>query len=222
MRGFIARHIDTGEAIERGHDVAALQSQFHVSFERPVQTLLIAIPLAIPIMNVIYIWGHVPFLAAELIWLRLKSDRWFAILRNALVLSALPSLVLYVVLPTAPPRLNPALRLVDTVAGPDHSNYGIQPAIFANHFAAIPSMHVGWALLAGLAAYMAIRAPRWRWLALAMPVAMAISVMSTANHYLLDWVIGCLIAVAAFAGALAWQKRRDKAVPTVTIGPNLI
>jgi len=175
------------------------------------------IPLAIPLLNAIYIWGHVPFLIAELAWLYVREPRWFAVLRNGLILSAIPSVVLYITLPTAPPRLNPELALVDTLAGPNHSDYFIQPEIFANHFAAIPSMHVGWALAAGLAAFLAMRTSRWRWLGLAMPVAMTASVMGTANHYVVDWVIGCVIAAACFVAAWMWERRVSS--PPASLNP---
>jgi hypothetical protein len=208
VRGFIARYIDVGAAIERGHDLSDLERQLHLSFEGAVQDMAMDVPLAIPLLNAIYIWGHVPFLIAELAWLYIRHPRWFAVLRNGLIVSAIPSVILYITLPTAPPRFNAELRLVDTVAGPNHSNYFIQPAVFANHFAAIPSMHVGWALAAGLAAFLAMGTSRWRWLGLAMPVAMAASVMGTANHYVLDWVIGCAIASACFFAAWMWERRR--------------
>ena len=207
IRGVIARHIDVGEAIDRGRDLAHLERDLHLSFEGAVQTAVMDIPLAIPLLNAIYIWGHVPFLIAEFAWLYLAHRRWFTILRNGLILSAIPSVVLYITLPTAPPRLISELNLVDTVAGPNHSDYFIQPEIFANHFAAIPSMHVGWALGAGLAAFLALRNSRWRWLGLAMPVAMTASVMGTANHFVVDWVIGCAITAVCFAAAWWWQGR---------------
>jgi len=207
IRGLIARHIDVGEAIDRGHHLSHLERDLHLSFGGALQALMMDIPLAIPLLNAIYIWGHVPFLIGELAWLYLRHPRWFAILRNGLILSAIPSVILYIVLPTAPPRLIPDLALVDTVAGPNHSDYFIQPEVFANHFAAIPSMHVGWALAAGLAAFLAVRPSRWRWLGLAMPVAMTASVMGTANHFVLDWVIGCTIAAACFVAAWMWDRR---------------
>lgn len=207
IRGLIARHIDVGEAIERGHDLSHLERDLHLSFEGAVQKVAMEIPLAILLLNAIYIWGHVPFLIGELAWLYLRHRRWFAVLRNGLILSAVPSVILYITLPTAPPRLNPELALVDTVAGPNHSDYFIQPEVFANHFAAIPSMHVGWALAAGLAAFLAMGTSRWRWLGLAMPVAMTASVMGTANHYVVDWVVGCAIAAGSFMAAWMWQRR---------------
>ena len=207
VRGLIARHINVAEAMDRGQDLSQWERQFHLSFEGTVQNLAMDIPLAIPLFNAIYIWGHVPFLIGELAWLYIKHPRWFGVLRNGLILSAIPSVILYITLPTAPPRLNADLQLVDTLAGPNHSDYFIQPAVFANHFAAIPSMHVGWALAAGLAAFLAMRTSRWRWLGLAMPVAMAASVMGTANHYVVDWVIGCAIAAACFVIAWMWERR---------------
>ena len=109
IRGLIARHIDVGEAIDRGHDLSHLERDLHFSFEGALQTAAMNIPLAIPILNAIYIWGHVPFLIGEFAWLYLAHRRWFTVLRNGLILSAIPSVVLYITLPTAPPRLNTEL-----------------------------------------------------------------------------------------------------------------
>jgi len=206
VRGLIAHTVDVREALERGRALADLETQLHLSVERPFQKLAMRIPLAISAMNLFYIWGHVPLMLGEFAWLRVRSLQWFTVLRNGLLLSAIPSVILFIIVPTAPPRLVPGLGLVDTVAGPNHSNYGLQPGVFANHYAAIPSMHVGWALAVGLALCLAMGSTRWRWLVLVVPVAMALSVMGTGNHYVLDWVIGCAIAVASLAAAWRWEE----------------
>jgi hypothetical protein len=210
MRGLIAGYVDVQQAIERSQDLARLESQLHIAFERPLQSMATDMPLAIPVVNNIYIWGNLPFLVAELIWLYFRSRRSFVILRNGLVLSAIPSVILYAAIPTAPPRLSPGLGLLDTLGGPSHSSYFQQPAMFTNRFAAVPSMHVGWALEAGMAAYLAMGSSRWRWLAPVIPVAMVVTVMATGNHHVLDWVIGCTIAAASFWIASLRQQRRER------------
>jgi hypothetical protein len=63
-----------------------------------------------------------------------------------------------------------------------------------------------------------MRNSRWRWLGIAMPVAMTASVMGTANHYVVDWVIGCAIAAACFAAAWWWQRRTAR--PPATRQPS--
>lgn len=211
VRGLIARHLDVQQAIGRSQELSDIERQLHISLERPLQTFATHTPLAIPLVNTIYIWGNLPFLAAELVWLYFGSRRSFVILRNGLILSAIPSVILYAAIPTAPPRLSPGLGLADTLGGPNHLNYFHQPAVFANHFAAIPSMHAGWALEAGLAAYLAMGNSRWRRLALVIPAAMVVTVMATGNHQVLDWVVGCAIAGASFWIAALWQESRERA-----------
>jgi hypothetical protein len=211
LRGLIARHLDVQQAIGRSQELSELERQLHISLERPLQTFATHVPLAIPLVNTIYIWGNLPLLVAELVWLYFRSRRSFVILRNSLILSAIPSVILYAVIPTAPPRLSPGLGLADTLGGPNHLNYLHQPAVFANHFAAIPSMHVGWALLSGLAVYLAMGNSRWRWLALMLPAAMVVTVMTTGNHQVVDWVTGCAIAAASFWIGSLWRERQERA-----------
>jgi len=207
LRGFIASTIDVDQALERGHDLVNLEQRLHLSVEGSVQSTAMGIPMAIPLMNVLYIWGNVPLLIGILLWLRLKSPRWFTVLRNGLILSVIPSATLFLAVPTAPPRLEPGMHLADTVNGASHSHYWLQPGFFADHFAAVPSLHVGWALAGGLAMYLAMSSTRWRWLWLALPLAMAVTVMGTGNHYVLDWVTGSVIAAASFAAAQRWEER---------------
>jgi membrane-associated phospholipid phosphatase len=118
-------------------------------------------------------------------------------------------LCVYISFPVAPPRYLPGF--VDTlkVSGLDLDGSATGP--FYNPYAAMPSLHVGWALLAGIA--LAWRAHAW-WLKVvgaALPLAMTCVVLMTANHYLLDVVAGILVALVSLGLALllrAWRAQR--------------
>lgn len=89
-----------------------------------------------------------------------------------------------------------------------------------NQYAAMPSLHVGWDLLVGLALISAAGALWLRVLGRLMPVFMGLATVATANHYLLDVVAGVAFALAGHAIALQVERRRDaRAVAVVPVVP---
>ena len=127
-----------------------------------------------------------------LAWLWKRRQRLYAPLRSALVLSTGTALVIYATWPLAPPRF--ALPgAVDSVL--DHpviwaSGHGVEG--FINDLAAMPSLHVGWAVWCAVALVAVLRSP-WRHLAWLYPFCTTVVVVATANHYLLDAVGGTLV-----------------------------
>ena len=101
-------------------------------------------------------------------------------------------------LPVTPPRLLTSLGMVDTGHAGGISIYQA-PVLgsMSNEYAAMPSLHVGWALLIAVVLIAACRT-RWRWLWLLHPVATVFVVVSTANHYWLDGIAGAGLVLAAF------------------------
>lgn len=151
-----------------------------------------------------YLLAHLPVLIAVAVWIywwRHAAYRWF---RNAFLFSALIGLAIYVLYPVAPPRFMPGF--VDTMARYGFNVDGSAAGPFYNPFAAVPSLHVGWSLLAGIAVVLCARL--W-WLRLAgalLPILMTLAVIVTGNHYLLDAVSGAVVVLIALALA-TWTTR---------------
>ncbi|QKG24418.1 hypothetical protein ACTIVE_6065 [Actinomadura verrucosospora] len=125
--------------------------------------------------------------------------------RNALVLTNLAGLVVFFVLPVMPPRLLPDAGFIDSVAlagfGTVHSPGGVE----ADQFAAMPSLHMGWAVWVAVVIMALIPRHRVRWLAMLHPIVTAIVVVVTANHYVLDVIAGVAVSGAALFGTgLVW------------------
>ncbi len=139
--------------------------------------------------NAFYSHGFLAVVAGAILWLYFASPERYRLYRNALGLSTVLAIGLIVLFPTAPPRLFAGLGVEDTVVqlGREHS--------FANEFAAIPSLHVGWLSLTGYVLALPYR--RWRFwtIALLPGLAMQTTVIVTGNHYWVDGVIGTLISV---------------------------
>lgn len=119
--------------------------------------------------------------------------------RLALMAATATALIGYLVFPTAPPRMLPGY--VDTlIATADVGWWPPTDSGGLNQFAAMPSMHVGWALWCGLALAALARHGWRRALAFAYPAITTVVVVATANHWTLDAVAG-----AALVGVSWWR-----------------
>ena len=148
--------------------------------------------------NVYYVGMHFPGTAALLVWLYLRHRPSYGRVRNELVVLTGAGLLVHVLFPLAPPRLA-GIGAVDTMMSVGPSAYPAPGADgIANQYAAMPSLHVGWAILVAVAVVRVSRS-RWRWVvAMHAPVTVLVVVV-TANHY---WTDG-LVAAALLAGAMA-------------------
>lgn len=147
--------------------------------------------------NVYYAAVHFPATVGFLVWLWLRRPADYRWLRRALATLTAAGLLLHLALPVAPPRMLGRLGFVDTadVYGP--AVYGPPgPDSLADQYAAMPSMHVGWAMLVAVGVLVTTR-HRGRWLILAHPLLTALVVVVTANHFWLDGLIaGGLLALS--------------------------
>ena len=155
------------------------------------------------VVNSIYIYGHWPVLVSTLVWLLWKRRDLFPVYRSALLISGAIGLVVFVTFPMAPPRFLPDLGFVDTVTLHTNAYRVLQPPSFTNQYAAMPSLHVGWNLLMGIAIFTSTRHRFWRAFAIVMPLAMYLATILTANHSILDGIVGSLVALTGLA--IAWR-----------------
>lgn len=165
--------------------------------------------------NAYYVAAHLPVTCLALLWLLLSRPAVYRRARSALVSATAAALVVYVLVPVAPPRMLPAF--VDTAAVHGQSVYG-EPggSMLVNKFAALSSLHVGWAVLVALACLSA-STTRWRWLWLAYPVLTALVVVVTASHFWVDVVAGAVLVVVAWR--VAARAVPARAVPATRLGP---
>jgi len=168
-----------------------------INWEYALQQQVINYPAVTNVLNWIYIYGHWPVIVVTLIWLLTHHPDVFRRTRNAMFVSGAVGMVVFALFPVAPPRLDD-LGLIDTVAEQSRAYRVLQPTAFTNQYAAMPSLHVGWDLLIGLAIWTAARHLWLRLLGLAMPVAMTFAVVLTANHYILDVIVGAGLTTTAW------------------------
>jgi hypothetical protein len=189
----------TGEAHRNADRVWDWERAVHLPGEDLVQSLLLHGDTVVRIANTYYATVHFPATAAFLVWLYLRRPGHYVWARRVLAAVTAAALVLHLTFPLAPPRMLAAAGLVDTgqVYGP--SVYGPPSTdTLSNQFAAMPSLHFGWALMVAIGLIAATRT-RWRWLWLLHPLLTLLVIVGTANHYWLD----ALVATALLGLALA-------------------
>ena len=192
-------------ALARGDAIWRLQRWLHLPSELSLQRAVLPHPLLVKASNIYYAVAHVPALIIFLIWLFAWHRERYPVVRTVLAFMTAASLGLHLI-PVAPPRMFPGLGFVDTALLYNQSVYGAAGAGVSDQLGAMPSLHVGWAVLVGLGAVWAGRS-RWRWLALAHPILTLLAVTDTANHWWLDGVGAVLLIPPAW-----WLHRRAVAL----------
>jgi len=208
---FLSRGLARGTAaisFAHAREILSLESTLHFSDEASIQRYGLEHHALVYGANYYYLGAHLPVLIGVAIWLyatRPSNYRWY---RNAFLLSAAIGLTIYVLYPVAPPRFMPGF--VDTLHRYTFNLDGSTVGPFYNPYAAMPSLHFGWSLLAGVAIAAAVRSRWLRAAALAMPALMALSVIVTGNHYILDILAGgavVLLALAVVRARQLWELR---------------
>lgn len=148
-----------------------------------------------------------------LIWLYRHSAGQYVTARRALVLASLAGLTFYLLMPTAPPRL---------VEGGFHDILSLHSGIgwwsqngsapkglgnVTNELAAFPSLHAGWSLWVAIVLVRAGVPRIVQGLGFAYAATMATVIVGTANHWVLDAVVGWVVVLVAFGFAIAWERR---------------
>lgn len=222
---FLTRGLIRGrasDALAHAHDILDIERTLHLDPEAALQHLALLHPLLLQAANLFYLAGHLPVLIAVAIWLYRAHRPVYRIFRNAFGLTALLGLTIYVALPVAPPRFLPGF--VDTLKATGLGLDGSAIGLLYNPYAAMPSLHVGWALLAGLA--LVLRGRSW-WLRLAgaaLPLLMTLTVLVTGNHFLLDIAAGTGIALLSLTCAwwLAAERGRARNRPDIQEVPHAL
>jgi hypothetical protein len=167
-----------------------------------------------------YLTLHFAVTIAVLILLYLRRPQVYAWARTSLMLASSAALTAFWFLPVAPPRLAEP-GIVDLVVrhnifGAAEAQRGHSP--LENVYAAMPSLHVGWALWVAIIANRCLES-RWRRVAWGYPTATALVVLSTGNHYFFDVLAGAGIVLGADVLIRTVQRRTWIGIPAPTARP---
>jgi hypothetical protein len=205
-RGLVAG--DEQLAVDHARAVTSLEHRLHVFVEPSVQHGAQAVPGLTGVLGAAYLTLHLSVTAALLLWLHQRRPAAFARIRTTLLIASAIALIGFVAFPTAPPRLA-RIGIADTVSGRHVDlNKGLISSLY-NPFAALPSLHIGYALIvaAALARFASTRIVRIAGLLYAPFVLFVI--VATGNHFFADAAAGALVAAVAYLIARKIEVRRD-------------
>lgn len=205
--------------LSNAFQIIDLERRLGIFWENGVQTASLPHDWFVRIANWYYVLGFLPVLIGSAVLAAWRAPAALFHWRGIFALSLLMAIVGYTLFPLTPPRLLPNdWGFVDTLTtyGPRYygdqsgaslfNGYGRLPSM-VNVYAAMPSMHVAWSVIAS--ALLAAAFPRRVWsLAIAVlhPILMSVSVVVTANHYLLDVVAGLVVLGLAIVSVRAYER----------------
>jgi membrane-associated phospholipid phosphatase len=190
-------------AFENARYLMTIENSLGLFEEISVQSALLSYETVVHVFNIIYFYGHWPTILAFAVYMFIKKPQVYAITRNAFLMSGAVALIFFILFPVAPPRLA-TFGIVDTLSMTIPVKYDDSPLV--NPYAALPSLHVGWALLMSLGLLLATNRLWLRLIACLIAPAMLAATVITGNHYIIDGIFGSLLCGITFLMAL-WLHR---------------
>jgi hypothetical protein len=191
---------DQAHALRDAQQLVSLERQLGLFHEPGLEHAVLGWTWLVKALDTFWSYGYLVVTAAVIVWLLVRDVDRFGPLPTAFFLSTIVALGLFVAFPTVPPRLlPPSYGMVDTWSAVGGIAARTPPRIehISDPFAAMPSLHVAWAIWCALAVGMASRR-RWaRALAWAYPTLTIFAVVTTGNHYILDCAAGIVLMLGA-------------------------
>jgi diacylglycerol O-acyltransferase / wax synthase len=178
-------------AAAHGRALFGLERALRLDLEVPLNRWLVPHEVLRTVANYEYATTYVASALALLAWLYLRRPATYRWARSSFLLLNVLALGCFALYPVTPPRLLPELGFVDTVrTGHTWGSWGSPMVEHANQLAAMPSLHIAWALWVSVV-LACVSGARWLQAVSALHVLLtALVIMATANHYLLDAVGG--------------------------------
>lgn len=188
----------TTMALRRARDLLSFEQSIHIDVEKSLNSFVVHTHWLAYSANYYYATMHFVVTLAILIWLFMRRPAEYRRLRTAWLATNVTALLGFYFFALAPPRMLPGF--VDTVVHfHTWGSWGsTDVADVSNQYAAMPSLHIAWALWCAIAIITLSRRTWLRVLAALYPLATLFVVIGTANHFALDAVGGMLVLAAGF------------------------
>jgi membrane-associated phospholipid phosphatase len=196
--------------------IMSLERHLGVASEASVQHALRG-TWALWVLNHLYLAAQLVVLPGSLLFLYRRSRPLYERLRNTILATWLISIPVYAMFPVAPPRLA-HVGLVDTITS--QTGFALDGKLttsFYNELAAVPSLHVGFAVAIGIALAAAVENRVAKLVALLWGPTIALAVLATGNHFVFDVVAGVGAAALGYGlGTLATRLRTPELTPRLS------
>lgn len=180
-------------AVDHAIQLVSIEKALGLFHEESVQRFVESEPWLAAAMKGIYLWAYLPIIITAAVIIYMRDREMYRCYRNTFFASAAIGLIFFAVVPVAPPRMLPEFGFID----PIHASMTTSGA--KNEFAAVPSFHFGFTMLAAMGVAHCFAWRRAMTVALAfLPAIMLLAIVSTANHFFLDAAIGALVVMAAW------------------------
>jgi hypothetical protein len=202
---------DANAAFAHARDLISLERTLHVFVEPSIQAWASGSHFLMVAASWTYVNAQTSVTVAALVYLYLRHNRNFYFVRNMFMIAMAIALVGYTVFPTAPPRFMPEWGFIDSVSdftGVHVSHASSSMTALFNPYAAVPSMHVAFALMIGWPRARLARHRVVSVLWLLYPFLMAFVIVATANHFIVDALLGALTAGLSAYGARGLARAR--------------
>ncbi|WP_062995331.1 bifunctional phosphatase PAP2/O-acyltransferase family protein [Nocardia mikamii] len=201
-------------ADRNAHRIVDLEQWLAIDFERPLNRWLESRALLATLANYEYAFTYIVSAFALLFWMYFRRRAEYARARDSFLLLNILAIACFALFPVTPPRLLPELGFTDTVvAGHTWGSWGSSLVSGANQLAAVPSLHVGWALWVSVV--LARVSGGWIVQVLsALHVGLTTYVIvATANHFVLDAMIAVAFVAASIQLVDRWYARAPVVPP---------
>ena len=188
--------------------VVAVEEKFGLHVEPALQRQVLRAPRLVHGLNVGYAVFNVGLTVGWLVHLYRRRDAEYHAVRRACVLAHIGAQPAFLLFPTGPPRgLDGFVDTLSEISGLD-LEHPLLVRLY-NPLAAMPSLHVAFAVVTGSAIADRARSRTVRAAARGYAPLVALVVTATGNHYVLDSVAGAALGVAArrLAGTAAVHGR---------------
>lgn len=215
-------------AFNNAADVIRFERLVALFHEETIQDWFLGQRWLIQAMNTYYGTAHFVVTIIVFLLLFLKRKAVFPQWRNTLAVMTALAIVGFALFPLMPPRLldEPCSEYggacIDTALRPDGGGFGFVDTLaeyggpwsfesegmasISNQYAAMPSLHIGWATWSAIAMWPLLRRPWQKAAMLSYPLLTMFCIIVTGNHFWLDGAGGLLVfAVGALVG---WRFHR--------------
>ena len=161
------------------------------------------------VLSNLYLAAQMAVLPIAIVCLYRRSRPVYRTVRTTLIATWMLSVPIFVAFPVAPPRLA-ELGFTDMVSDQAAVALTGSSTAFYNAFAAVPSLHVGFAFVISIAGVAVVRG-RWaKLLAASWGPLVTLTVVATGNHYVFDALAGVAVTAAGSAVGLRRAPRASR------------